>query len=472
MTTATARPVPVRVTLAAWIAIALLAMASVGVADENVAGASLRQPSRFDAGPEVQSVEAFLQAPPIHSAAQRKTADIPRLQKVPAPIDIVIDEPDSAIILDNAIGNCSDCVGPRGRFWGRGEVLGWWVEGFSTPALVTTSPNGTARQNAGVLGQPGTSVLFGNERLAGDIRLGGRTTIGGWLGDSRRSGVEATFFGLQNSGSNFAATSPGNPILARPFFNVEPGFEGQDAELAAFPGELAGSITVNSQTKLYGLEVLYRHALSQEWPRRVDLIAGWRYAHLEDDLLIRDQKEVLSGNTGLAIGTTLSEFDHFQTKNVFNGAEVGVVYERWWCKWAVEGVMKVALGNTHSEALIDGSTTVSVPVPGGPNDVLVTPAGLLAQQSNIGSRERDEFAVIPELGLNVGYDVTPNLRATVGYTFIYWSRVARPGDQIDTKLNLSQLPPGPLVGIPSPEARWVITDMWVQGISAGIDFRF
>jgi len=181
---------------------------------------------------------------------------------------------------------------------------------------------------------------------------------------------------------------------------------------------------------------------------------------------------VLSGTTGLAVGTTLSEFDHFHTQNIFHGAEVGVVYERWWCNWGIEGVLKVALGNTHSETLIDGSTTVTVPVPGGPDDVLVTPAGLLAQQSNMGIRERDEFAVIPELGMNIGYDLTPNLRATVGYTFIYWSRVARPGDQIDTNLNLTQLPPGPLVGIPRPEASWAITDMWVQGISAGIDYRF
>ena len=74
--------------------------------------------------------------------------------------------------------------------------------------------------------------------------------------------------------------------------------------------------------------------------------------------------------------------------------------------------------------------------------------------------------------MNVGYDLMPNLRATVGYTFIYWSRVARPGDQIDTNLNLSQLPPGPLNGIPRPEASWSITDMWAQGISAGIDYRF
>lgn len=470
---AAVRAARVRAMLATGIAIALLASGETGTAEDGVVGASLRQPSRFDSIAEEQSVEAILQPSRVHTAVQRKAEGIPPHRKGPtAPIDILIDEPDSAFILDKASDLCGDCSGPSGRFWGRAELLGWWIDGFSTPALVTTSPAGTARADAGVLGRPGTTVLFGGDSLAGDLRLGGRFTVGGWFGPSRHSGVEAIFFGLQSSGSDFAATSTGTPILARPFFNVEPGLEGQDAELAAFPGELSGSISVRSETKLHGLEVLYRHKLSQEWPRRVDLITGWRYAQLEDDLLITDSKEVLSGSTGLAVGTTLTEFDHFRTKNIFHGAEVGMVYERWWCNWAIEGVIKVALGNTHSEALINGSTTVSVPVPGGPNDVLVTPAGLLAQESNIGTRERDDFAVIPELGMNVGYDLTPNLRATVGYTFIYWSRVARAGDQIDTNLNLSQLPPGPLNGIPRPEARWSITDMWVQGISAGIDYRF
>lgn len=459
-------------------------------ADVDAVGSSIRQRNRVvpavneedDEAPRPQSIlrashriaKAPSPPPGIGTPPPSTSEPIDAPIGVPSgiPIDVMIEEPDSVIVLDDVVGSCPGCVGAPGTYYARAEVLGWWIDGFSVPALVTTSPTGTAREDAGVLGTPGAAVLFGDDALAGDLRLGGRLTVGGWLGAGRHSGIEAIYFGLMDSGSSFAATSNGDPILARPFFNVEPGLEGQDSELVAFPGELSGSVSVSSNTKLYGLEILYRHALSQEWPRRVDLVAGWRYNRLEDDLLITDSKEVLSGATGLAVGTTLSEFDHFLTENTFHGAEVGVVYERWWCKWAVEGVLKVALGNTHSEALVDGSTTVTVPVPGGPDDVTVTPQGLLAQQSNIGSRERDEFAVIPELGINVGYDVTCNMRAMVGYSFIYWSRVARPGDQIDTDLNLSQIPPGTLNGIPRPEFRWAITDMWVQGVNAGIDYRF
>ena len=40
----------------------------------------------------------------------------------------------------------------------------------------------------------------------------------------------------------------------------------------------------------------------------------------------------------------------------------------------------------------------------------------------------DEFAVLPELGFNVGWQYNPLWRFYVGYTFLYWSDVARPGD--------------------------------------------
>ena len=39
------------------------------------------------------------------------------------------------------------------------------------------------------------------------------------------------------------------------------------------------------------------------------------------------------------------------------------------------------------------------------------------------------------MGLNLGYDLTPRWKATVGYTFVYWSSVMRTADQIDTNIN-------------------------------------
>ena len=100
--------------------------------------------------------------------------------------------------------------------------------------------------------------------------------------------------------------------------------------------------------------------------------------------------------------------------------------------------------------------------------------GLLALASNVGRYERDHFAMIPELGITLGYDVTCNVRATFGYTFLYWSKVARPGDQIDLDVNITQFGNNGnnLVGEPRPEFNWVTTDFWAQGLRVGLDYRF
>jgi hypothetical protein len=94
----------------------------------------------------------------------------------------------------------------------------------------------------------------------------------------------------------------------------------------------------------------------------------------------------------------------------------------------------------------------------------------LAQSTNIGSYSRDVFAVVPEIDLNVGYQVTPHARLEAGYSFIYWSNVVRAGDQIDTSVNASYIPPGQtVVGDPTrPRFAFEQTSFWAQGVNFGL----
>jgi hypothetical protein len=354
------------------------------------------------------------------------------------------------------------------RIWASADYLMWWVEGMDTPPLVTSSPAGTNRDVAGVLGQPTTTILFGGDGLIDTMRPGGRFTAGYWFDWARFHGVEATFLGLMSRDSNFQAQSSGNPILARPFTNVEPGFEGADAELVAFPGVLTGRIEAEADSSLLGIEVLYRGAWWQMGNRNFDLLAGWRYLQLDESLRIGDFKTSISTDSLVPIGTTIDELDSFSAKNCFNGAEIGLVTHTCWNKWSLEALGKLAFGNTRSKVTIDGTTTITVP--GEPAST--TAAGLLAQETNMGTHQRDVFSVVPEFGLTAGYYLTPNVQARVGYTFIYWNRVARPGDQIDTQLNLSQLEPTGLVGPARPAFTWVDSGVWIQGISLGLEGRF
>jgi hypothetical protein len=358
------------------------------------------------------------------------------------------------------------------RLYVRVDYLLWWGKGFGAPPLVTTSDPGTPREEAGILGLPTTSVLFPHGNLTDTVRSGGRVRLGYWLDECDISAIEGSYFAFGDANSHFNASQDDFPILARPFVNIETNAVGNDAELVAYPDLFSGNISVAASSNLQGAEVFLRHALCRGCDWRVDCLVGWRFNRLDETLVISDTKTVLSGQTGLTVGTVLSEYDRFSTRNYFNGVQIGVITELVRCRWWFETRGTLALGSNRSIVNIDGQATAVVPVPNMPDQVIVTPAGLLAQSTNIGRYQNDEFAVAPQLGVTVGYEITCGLWATVGYNFMYWSRVARPGEQIDTDVNLSQLSPGGLVGLARPAFTDAITDYWAQGLTVGLAYRF
>src|SRR5262249_20806933 len=141
-------------------------------------------------------------------------------------------------------------------------------------------------------------------------------------------------------------------------------------------------------------------------------------------------------------GTSFNLLDEFETRNHFYGGQIRARAGFIRCKFFVDVIGKVALGATTAD--IDVSRTTQIITPTAPATVLN--GGLLALPTNIGHFEKSEFAVVPEGTINVGYQVNCHVRAYVGYTFLYWSSVFRPGDQIDLAINPTQLPRTPTTG--------------------------
>jgi hypothetical protein len=196
---------------------------------------------------------------------------------------------------------------------------------------------------------------------------------------------------------------------------------------------------------------------------RVDLTGGYRFARLSDQVDIRHN------STDLTTSTTTFAEDFFVTGNEFHGGEVGIVWERRRGRWILTGVGRIALGNNRQTVRIEGRSIID----DGTGPQAFT-GGVLAQSSNIGFRSRDEFSILPELGLTVGLQLTNWARVTVGYNFLYMSNVVRAGDIIDRDLNPGLLPPpsGPLTGPARPQFIFHETDFWSQGLTAGVDVRF
>ena len=89
------------------------------------------------------------------------------------------------------------------------------MKGDRPPPLVTASAAGTPLAQAGVIGAPATTVLFGDSNVNGGWRSGGRLQAGYWFDPSRSKGVEVSFFDLQDASTGFAANSGTNADTRR-----------------------------------------------------------------------------------------------------------------------------------------------------------------------------------------------------------------------------------------------------------------
>jgi hypothetical protein len=397
-------------------------------------------------------------------------------------------------------GRCGCCGGgPCGylwdevhshrRFYVREEYLYWKGKGNPLPALVTTAPVGTPQEFAGVLGEPETTVLYGQNRANDDWRSGGRITAGMWLVDGEFLGVEGHYLGLEDDTDRFFAqgefSQGGNgPILARPFtevvqtdpLNPNSVTSTPASSLLAFPNfddngnivDLDGQISVQSKVSTQSAGLLLRKLLWIEFTKnwRVDALGGYRYFRLNDGVTIHDFWTETGGPLGNAAFTS---YDYFQARNEFHGGELGLAGSIFFGRFSLEAIGKLALGNLHQTVKIDGTSFVSV---AGSQFVETGNYRLLTQPTNDGRYKRDVFAVIPETNLNLRFDLTRNVRLIAGYNFIYMSQAQRSGKAIDLNVNTSQIG-GTLLGPAVPKFKFSNDNgYWLHGMNAGVEVRW
>ncbi len=308
----------------------------------------------------------------------------------------------------------------------------WWVSSYNVPPLVTSGPAFSGAN----LNVNGVNVLNGQNDVDTNPRYGGRITLGKWLNPCWA--VELSAFYVQPSEKAFNANSgtvAGD--LARPFFDVNN--NGESSEIVGRPGVVSGGVNTVARSQLYGAELNAKRRWWNDGPNRLDLIGGLRFIYLDEDLTINEDVTGLAGAGALA-GVHQQVQDSFRTTNQFYGAQVGGIFQHVQGAWTFELKAKIAAGLTRQVITINGVT-----VPGDANRA----GGLLALPSNIGDTKRDVFSIIPEVGINVGYDINSHWRVFAGYSVMYWTNVARPGPNIDRALDVNQIPGFPALPRPT-----------------------
>jgi hypothetical protein len=341
--------------------------------------------------------------------------------------------------------------------WARFDVLLWWKQGRDYPPIVTTDPTTESSTTAGIL--PDAQILFGNNRVASNMAVGGRVDWGFFTDPRQCIGFGDRFFGISKDAANFHVNSTDEPVLAIPFRDIAAG--GNDALLVAYPGLRSGEINVAGTGSVLGNDVYARFLLCRDNICRLDFITGWNYTRVADEVQINSRSTVTEIGGNIPVGTVSTTMDQFIATNNFNGGILGLEWQRDCGVWQSRVLARMSLGNMHEEININGSSRIAVP-----NQTPVTSTGgVLTAGSNIGRQARDEFTAITELGYTLAYRFAPNTQLTVGYTLLYFNDILTAGSAIDPTV-------GTAGGNTRPQFTFHHSDFWVQGINLGLTREF
>jgi hypothetical protein len=395
-------------------------------------------------------------------------------------------------------GNCSNAMSDRfylqaihgspGVWYGSAEFVLYSLSSDKSPPLVITGPLNTPNLPNPSINSPGVTTLYGGT-LNTDPGFGGKVTMGVWFNRCQTWGMFGSFFTTGTQQQNTSFSSPdGTVFLARPFYNISPiNFDGtphtpgEDIELVSAAG-LGGTVAINRTSLLRGADLNFRFnwcnytSCTGRFAWNLDKYFGVKYMGLDETLTVTENLAILPTEPG-QITDKFYVRDSFMTRNNFIGGNMGLISEMRLGRFFFDAHGSIALGATAQEVTIGGNTQIThnnIPSP------LLT-GGLLGQQTNIGTYNRAQFSIIPEIGLKLGWQVSDHFRLFAGMDFTYWSNVVRPGQQIDYTVNASQLPrldangnpvQPPLVGPARPAFNWQNSNMWLTGFSAGVSWVF
>jgi hypothetical protein len=374
-------------------------------------------------------------------------------------------------------------IPPPGRVYLDAEYLYWFTRPTKLPPLAiessTVSPGALPS-----VGQEGSVVIIGDNEVDAGARSGGRVRAGFWIGQGETFGVEVSGLYLDQISSTFSTASDGSVSLGVPFRDAAIlSLKNETSLLLAAPGQSAGSTVVHTATKFWGAELDGLCSVTGGPWCRADAVFGVRYLRLQEQL---DQSSTTRPlpDTGFVtfLGVPLFDpadsvtiTDSFRTKNEFFGGQVGghILLQKG--IWSAEFRATIAPGVTHQTVQISGATSLTTP-----DGRTTVPGGLFAQLTNSGNFSTTRFNLVPEAGAAVGCQITSFLRATLGYSAIYWQEgVLRPTTELDRLVSstlipvqnpTSTLPPPPRAPNPIPQLKSV--DFWAQGVHFGLELDF
>jgi hypothetical protein len=371
-------------------------------------------------------------------------------------------------------------------------VAGSLIGTFDADYVLWTIPNHQRTVVAGTPGPPSTSTTTGTDTL-GDEHLdrriisGARFALGCWMteaspwvpgGQVPYLGAETRFFFTGQRSVGFTDGQSGT--LERPFLDLNN--QQPSAAIVAAPGIASGTLSGTAKENMWGAEANLWKLLQFDGTSTVvcslEGMVGLRYLDYHESIglnqfsLFDNNLQALPQGAFLA-GNTITEQESFATRNQFWGGQLGVRGRLYFENVIVSGQFQLALGDTDEQITIRGRQTRTLP--GGLT--FTSPGALLALPSNIGRFNREKFTQVPEISTNIAHSVTDYLTLSLGFSALYWSRLAKPADQVDRAIDITQIPNFPgAAAVPTGQQRPGVpfsqSNLWLIGTTINAELKF
>lgn len=343
--------------------------------------------------------------------------------------------------------------------WANFDYLLMFHKGRWFPTLARVSQTGIAD----------AQVVFGEDRVADEPHSGGRLEIGTWLNPCRTWGIGARFVAFADAPVRLNLAAGDFAYIDRPFTDNFTNPPTSNAFVVASPtAQTQGSLDILTNSDIRGFDVFGKTLFWQSCDARIDFVFGYANSRIDENLSIDTLTSPVSGGAAFP---TLAVSDVFNTKNEYNAGLIGLSgeYRRGW--WGLELFARFGFGNMRQSVSISGTTTSQTSA--APADTITTAGGFLAQPTNSGTWTQDDFSFMEDVGLKLVWYPRERVKVSLGYNLMYWTSVARPGNHIDMQNNSGWFPQtGPDPTTPYPRFIWNPSDLFVHGLTTGVEFTF
>jgi hypothetical protein len=391
--------------------------------------------------------------------------------------------------------------------WIECEYLLWAIKKNPVPTPLVTEGS-LSDPIVAALGQPGTKIKLGKDHIDMGWINGMQVTAGFWLNSSQKIFLEANYFLLPTTTrKNHLHTSGevGSPTYAVPIYDVTGlwGLNGVPGEtIYLLPGPLddgpgfRGDFQLKLSSQFQGAQLNGAYQMTKQRLYPFHILAGFRWLQLKEQLQFQvSTSTVPDFSFGFGFADTK---DTFKTDNDFYGGQIGLGTGYAGQHIDLKGVFQVGMGAMLETIRIHGTSKTS-----GGNLFYETrntaderlKGGIFAQKTNRGTYHRQVFAAVIDAHLQANWKATRYLEFGIGYSFLWISALARPGNQIDRKINPTRTalatasretvgtqqaptpfgmpgPAQPVQGPKRPKFSLKNSDFWAQGLTVGLTVRF